>query len=191
MPGVKGRSGGRNAKTADELRRAGTFDASRHTGIENPPALAGRPKPLGKLGKIARKEWRRMVDLLEESKLLSKEIAGALYQYCQLFEESENIAAQRIDRARTIELIEDTMKDLPPEERLQCIDNITKLLQLDAKDATQIRQYRLALRVYMVEFGLTPAARSRVKQVEEPKHAAPTSPFARLQGQAQALRRVR
>src|SRR5688572_28525841 len=101
MPGVKGRSGGTNAKTREELERSGTFDPSRHADIENPPPLPGLPKPPAKLGRIAKKEWRRVCLILEEQKRLSREIAGALYQYCQLFEESENIAAQRIDRAKT------------------------------------------------------------------------------------------
>lgn len=191
MPGVKGRSGGRNAKTVEQLQREGTYDASRHDGIENPPALTGPPRPPAKLGKVARREWRRMVGILEEQKTLSRDVAGALFQYCCLFEESQEIKAQRIERAKTVELIQDSLPDLDSDQKLVAIDNITKLLTLDTKDATQIRQYRLAIRAYLVEFGATPAARSRVKQVNDSKPAAPTSPFAKLQGQAQQIRRVK
>ena len=192
MPGVKGRSGGRNARTVEALKASGTFDSSRHAGIENPDPPRGRPKPPGKLGKIGRKQWRRLVDLLDESKTLALDVADPLYQYCHLFEESEHIAAQRMERHKTIELMQESLVDMSPESRSESIANITSLLQLDAKDATQIRQYRLALRVYMVEFGLTPAARSRVKELgNQRKNVAPTSPFARLQGQAKDIRRVK
>ncbi len=191
MPGVKGRSGGRNARTRAALERAGTFRADRHDGIENPPALPGPPRPPGKLGPIARREWRRMVSLLEEQNQLCREIAGALYQYCQLFEESEEIKAQRDERAKTIELIQESMADLDSDQKLLAIENITKLLTLDSKDATQIRQYRLALRIFLVEFGLTPAARSRVKQIDESKKPQPQSNIANLQDRARQIRAIK
>lgn len=193
MAGVKGRSGGSNAKTRKQLEQQGTYRPDRHDGIENPAPLPGMPKPPAKLGRIARKEWRRCVQILDEQKRLSRDIASALYQYCQLFEDSENIAARRAERKKTIELMQDQLPDLDPDAKLEVISNITSLLHLDVKDETQIRQYRLAIRAYLVEFGLTPAARSRVKQIDDRPSTptAPSSPFARLQGQAQAIRRVK
>jgi P27 family predicted phage terminase small subunit len=192
MAGVKGRSGGSNAKTREQLEREGTFDPSRHAGIDNPLPVPGLPKPPGKLGKLARKEWKRMVELLDESRTLSREIASAMYQYCQLFEESEHIATQRIDRRQTIERLEATLPQLAGEILVQAIGDITKMAQLDAKDATQIRQYRLALRTYLVEFGLTPVARSRVKMV--PTHRRPKehdqTPLEKLQAAKRSLRAV-
>jgi P27 family predicted phage terminase small subunit len=192
MAGVKGRSGGSNAKTREQLEREGTFDPSRHAGIDNPLPVPGLPKPPGKLGKLARKEWKRMVELLDENRTLSREIASAMYQYCQLFEESEHIATQRIDRRQTIERLEATLPQLAGEILVQAIGDITKMAQLDAKDATQIRQYRLALRTYLVEFGLTPVARSRVKMV--PTHRRPKehdqTPLEKLQAAKRSLRAV-
>ena len=191
MAGVKGRSGGSNAKTREQLEREGTFDPSRHAGIENPLPVPGLPKPPGKLGKLARKEWKRMLELLDETRTLSREIASALYQYCQLFEESEHIATQRIDRRQTIERLEATLPQLTGESLVQAIGDITKMAQLDAKDATQIRQYRLALRTYLVEFGFTPVARSRVKMVptRRPKEHEQT-PLEKLQAAKRSLRAV-
>jgi P27 family predicted phage terminase small subunit len=195
MAGVKGRSGGRNAKTVEQLKAEGTFDPSRHAGIENPLPVPGMPKPPAKLGKIARREWRRMVELLEANHTLSRELAGALYQYCRLFEEAEDIAAQRIDRRNTIERLEESIRSLRGESLVEAIANITKLVLLDAKDATQIRQYRLALRTYLVEFGLTPAARSRVKLVptrQRPKtggnEPSDPTPLEKLQAAQRKLR---
>jgi P27 family predicted phage terminase small subunit len=193
MPGVKGRSGGRNAKTREQLEVEGTFDPSRHAGIDNPLPVPGLPRPPAKLGKIARKEWRRMVELLDDSRILSREIAGGLYQYCQLFADSEDIASQRIERRNAIETLEGCLKELQGEALAAAIGDIAKLYALDAKDATQIRQYRLALRTYIVEFGQTPAARSRVRLVpmkRRPTNEHEQSPLEKLQAAQRKLRAV-
>jgi len=195
MAGVKGqRSGGHNAKSIEQLEIEGTFDPSRHAGIDNPLPVPGLPKAPGPLGPLARKEWKRTIALLDEARTLSREIASALYQYCQLFEESEHIATQRIERRRTIERLEATLPQLTGESLVQAIGDITKMAQLDAKDATQIRQYRLALRTYLVEFGLTPAARSRVKLVPMHRRALAKThvetPLEKLQAAKRSLRAV-
>lgn len=202
MAGVKGRSGGRNAKTREELELAGTFDPSRHAGLENPLPAPGFPKPPRKLGKIAKKEWRRMVALLDETRTLSREIAGALYLYCQLFEDAEDIRTQRIERRNLIEKLETVISGRPEEgiaglsgdALAEAIGNITKLALQDAKDATQLRQYALAMRTYLVEFGQTPAARSRVrlapvKRRPTAKEHEPT-PLEKLQEAQRGLRAV-
>lgn len=192
MAGVKGRSGGHNAKTIEQLKAEGTYDPTRHAGIENPEPPKGRPRPPCKLRKVARKEWRRMLDRLESSRTLSPVDDAALYQYCQLFEEAEAIAEQREGRTAMVEEMEKAMLELHGEARLEVINNITKLLLLDAKDQTQIRQYRMGLRAYLVEFGLTPASRGRVKQIgTKPLNENTPNPFASLRQKAQGLRVVK
>lgn len=195
MAGVKGqRSGGHNAKTREQLEIEGTFDPSRHAGLENPLPAPGLPRPPGKLGKIARREWRRMVALLDETRTLSREIAAALYQYCELFEEAQTIKAQRIERQNLIETLEGLIRELKGEELVKAISEITKLAMLDAKDATQIRQYRLAIRTYLVEFGQTPASRGRVKLSPVKRRTAPKdhepTPLEKLQAAQRKLRAV-
>lgn len=193
MAGVKGqRSGGHNAKPIDQLQREGTFDPSRHAGIENPLPVPGRPKPPAKLGKVGRKQWRRMLELLEENRTLSQELAASLFEYCRLFEEQEAVVAARNDRRVSIERIEESLKELKGESLVEAISCLTKLEQLNAKDATQIRQFALAMRQYLVEFGFTPASRGRVKmvpmkRVPSKKEHEPT-PLEKLQAAQRQLR---
>jgi len=135
-----------------------------------------------------------MIRRLTDSKTLSTVDDGALYQYCQLFAETEAIAVTQLETASTIDLLEDNLSG-PKEERedlLQVAQEITKLKQLEARYITQVRQGRMALRGYLVEFGMTPAARSRVKVIPSAKDKddTPKSPLARIQQQARALRAV-
>lgn len=192
MAGVKGRSGGRNAKTVAELKAQGTFDPSRHAGIENPEPPEGRPKPPGKLGKVARAEWKRMLHWLEEARTLSTVDAAPLYQYCQLFAETEGVAAEAQQTSALIETLKVALKDLQGDALVEAIGSITRLSVQRAKYTTQIRQGRMALRIYLVEFGLTPAARSRVKVVggAAKKETSEPSPLQKLQAASRHLRAV-
>lgn len=194
MPGVKGRSGGRNAKTAAQHQRDGTFQRVRHEGIENPEPPTGDPVSPKTLEGDALEEWSRMLRRLTDSRTLSGVDDGALYQYCRLFAETEAIALTQAETAATIDLLEENLGG-PKEERenlLGVAQEITKLRQLEARYTTQIRQGRMALRTYLVEFGLTPAARSRVRiSGDSSKHEQPQSPLARLQQQQAQIRRVK
>lgn len=193
MPGVRGRSGGRNAKTIEQLKVEGTYDPSRHAGIENPEPPRGVPTPPKELQGDARAEWDRMIRRLELSRTLSVVDDAALYQYCQLFAATEAIAVAQETTGSSIDLIQDTLGALERGEILAAIQEISKLRQLEARYTTQIRQGRMALRTYLVEFGLTPAARSRVKVTggQKNQNEQPKSPFAALQAKARQLRAVK
>jgi hypothetical protein len=54
-----------------------------------------------------------------------------------------------------------------------------KLKQLDAKAITQLRQGHMALRQYLVEFGMTPAARNRVTPADAVQPANPIDQFTK------------
>src|SRR6185436_20366349 len=95
MAGVKGRSGGHNAKTIEELALAGTFRNDRHAGVRSPEPPMGVPEPPKALRGQARLEWDRMIGRLASSKTLSSVDDGALYQYCQLFSETEAITTTK------------------------------------------------------------------------------------------------
>ncbi len=193
MSGVSGRSGGRNAKTKQQHDTEGTTRPGRHKGLANPDPPSGQPVPPKPLDGDAKDEWDRMIGRLEASQTLSTVDDGALYQYCRLFAETEAIAVTQLETAATIDLLEENLSG-PKEERenlLQVAQEITKLKQLEARYTTQIRQGRMAVRTYLVEFGLTPAARSRVKVTTAAHDEQPASPLAQLQQQARALRRVK
>lgn len=204
MPGVKGMyTGGRNKKTTSQHELEGTFNATRHGGAgKNPNPPAGRPKPPRKLGKSARREWNRMVALLEELRTLSIVDGAALYQYAQLFSETEELVERKRHCAELIETLREFLSDQhnavatnvdlsgqtsKKVDAVKAIQEITKLSQLVSRYGTQIRLGRMALRSYLLDFGLTPASRSRVAMTAPLAPAKPESPFGKLQAQARLL----
>lgn len=196
MAGVKGqRSGGHNAKSVDELQVQGTYDPSRHAGIDNPLPVPGIPKVPAKLGKVGRREWHRTIEFLEANRTLSRELAAGLFAYCRLFEEQEAVVAGRRERKARIEMIEESLKELKGDQLVEAISCLTKMEILNSRDSTQIRQYASAIRPYLVEFGLTPASRSRVrlvpiKQRSKGKEPSEQSPLEKLQAAQRKLRAV-
>jgi len=193
MPGTSS-SGGRNKKSLAQHDLAGTGRMDRGT----KPAAGVTPDPTPPLGRPIRPstlrghasvEWTRMVDRLEASQTLSTVDDAVLYQYVQLFAETEGILESRRTNARLAKTLYAAIDRLVAAyERAEGADpdasvlNITKavaqiveLKKLDAKHITQLRQGHMALRQYLVEFGMTPAARSRVTAAPPP---APIDPFA-------------
>jgi P27 family predicted phage terminase small subunit len=145
MPGTAN-SGGRNAKSllAHALagtRRKGARGATAAPPPPDPPI--GRPTAPARLKGAARAEWTLMVDRLELAKTLSVVDDAVLYRYCRL-----HARAERLER------------------------QIAGLRSLFYRDhlgnpkvhpgVAQLRSYDQALRGYLVEFGMTPAARTRV-----------------------------
>lgn len=193
VAGVKGRSGGRNAKTVEELKAAGTYRDDRHGDISNPTVPDGEPVPPKALEGDAADEWARMVVSLRASSVLSTIDSHALYQYCRLFAETEQIAVSQEETAGSIDILEENLSGMTKEQLVQCFQEITKLRQLESRYTAQIQSGRMKLRAYLVEFGLTPAARSRVKTADstKPKDAKHTSPIAQIQAQGRALRAVK
>lgn len=190
MPGVKGRSGGRNAKTRAQHDVEGTTRLDRHA-HENPQPPQGAPPVPEGLAGVALEEWGRMLGRLSQSQTLSVVDDGALFQYCRMFAETEAIALSQLETAGSVEILEDNLAKIEKADLVAVFQEITKLRQLEARYTTQVRQGRMALRAYLVEFGLTPAARSRVKVIGSPKDDTPRSPLDTLRAQAQTLRRVK
>lgn len=177
MPGTAN-SGGRNKKSARAHRLQGTFQKVRHAGDQSPEAPNGVPSPPKTLEGEAKAEWERMVADMVSLGTASAVDGHALYQYCQLYAETEAIAVTQLETAATIDLLEENLHG-PEEERenlLQVVQEISKLRQLEARYITQIRQGRMALRSYLVEFGMTPSARTRVKVPDK----KPIDPFAQF-----------
>ena len=164
MPGTKGqRSGGRNAKSTQEHELAGTFRRDRHGDAGSISVPEGVPTPPVELSGEALAEWGRMVDRLQQTRALSTLDDAVLCQYVRLFAETEALAADQKRLAETIEKLDGYIDELPPSERGSNIADLIKLRQIEARYPNQIRQGRMALRQFLVEFGMTPAARGRVK----------------------------
>jgi len=188
MAGVKGRSG-RRPKTVQQHHADGTYNVTRHTGIENPEPPIGRPPVPDGLTGAALAEWVRMLDRLSESRTLSVVDDAVVYQYCRLWAETEALATTQGGIAGAIARVDKALESGTDEVCVALTDELTKLWQLQSRYTTQIRQGRLGLRAYLVEFGLTPASRGRVRVLGH-THEQTTSPLARLQQQAHGLRRV-
>jgi P27 family predicted phage terminase small subunit len=179
-------SGGRNRLSRAEHELAGTARTDRHGAATDPPAIdppKGRPDIPDGLSAHALAEWTRMVLRLEGAKTLSTIDDAVLYQYCCLWAETEGI----VDKRRVTAALADTLLASLAPPVAEDVDvagisaQIVKLRQLDLKYSTQLRQGHMAVRHYLVEFGMTPAARSRVKVAEA---ATPADPFGEFDPEA-------
>jgi P27 family predicted phage terminase small subunit len=166
MPGTSS-SGGRNKRSRRQHEIAGTYRKDRHGPKTDPPPVdppIGRPTLPTALAGDALAEWRRMVRRLEDAKTLSTIDDAVLYQYCCLFAETEGIREARIVNARLLTKLEAALERVHHEDQIaEVAGAIATLQKLDAKHVQQLRQGHMALRQYLVEFGMTPAARARVK----------------------------
>jgi P27 family predicted phage terminase small subunit len=183
MPGTS-QSGGRNKKTLRAHALAGTGRRDRGTkktptSADAPDPPVGRPPiPIGLIGP-ALDEWTRMVGRLEAAKTLSIVDDAALFQYCSLFAETEAIVvAHRANVALVVKLQKAIDKLRDGELIVEAITQIVQLKKLEVKSTAQLRQGHMALRQYLVELGMTPAARSRVKVPDNtPVEADPFAEF--------------
>ena len=164
MPGTKN-SGGRNAKPRSLHIRQGSFRKGRHAGrnaVELAPSVPDPPKPLEG---DAKKEWGRVIACMSLSRVLSKSDGAVLYQYCQLFSETEELSEARERTTASIQILEDNLSGMAKDEMVPVFQEISKMRQLESRYAMQIRQGRMAIRQFLVEFGLTPTARTRVSSL--------------------------
>lgn len=170
MPGTKN-SGGRNRKSGQMHIVQGTFRPDRHGENDTPEPPKGVPLPPKPLTAEAQAEWDRMVGRLEQSKTLSMVDDAALYQYVQLFAETELVKADNVQVRKLSKDLKRAIKDLEGVELLQAVGEVVKLQQIIARHSQQLRQGHMAIRQYLIEFGMTPSARTRVKPAgaEKPK----------------------
>lgn len=167
-------SGGHNAKSTSLHVLEGTFRKDRHGDVENPEPPIGTPKPPKKLTGEALAEWKRMLERLTTSKTISIVDDAALYQYCRLFAETEAVADDYTETRALSTTLKKALTKLEGADLVAAVGEIVKLRQLLGKQTTQSRQQRMAIRQYLVEFGLTPSSRGRVK-ITNKKPADPKS----------------
>ncbi len=165
MAGTKN-SGGRNKKSRQAHVIQHTFRGDRHAEDATPEAPIGVPTPPKELEGDALEEWLRIIGWLTELGTLSTVDAAILYQYCRLFAETEAIAQEKAETEGTVRILQenlDRVDDLTFDQILEAAQELTKQRKLAAGYITKVRQGRMALRMLLVELGLTPAARARVK----------------------------
>ena len=164
MPGTAN-SGGRNKKSTRLLVLQGTFRKDRHAGTRNPEPPEGAPAKPATLRGEAAKEWDRMIVRLAKSKSLSPVDDGVLAWYCKL-----HARAERLETALAAEVpfFDKVTVDGSGQEHVE---------RKVHPGFAQCRQYDLPLRVCLVEFGLTPASRGRVKLPETSESEDPFQEF--------------
>lgn len=156
-------SGGHNKVGSQMHVLRGTFRPDRHAGHEAPEPPKGPPKSPKPLTGEALAEWKRMVARLEEAKTISIVDDAALYQYVKLFAETEGVATDNAANRKLSEELKRVAQKLDGAELVDAIGKIVELRKLLAKQTATLRQQRMAIRQYLVEFGMTPSARGRVK----------------------------
>lgn len=104
-----------------------------------------------------------MVTRLETTKTLSTVDDAVLYQYCMLFSETEQIVVDSEANRKLCLKLQRLAQKLRGDDLVNAIEHIVKLQYLVNNATKMLRQQRMALRQYLVEFGQTPAARTRVK----------------------------
>lgn len=186
MAGVKGRSGGHNAKTVKELELTGGFRSARHGGIVSPDPPPGAPEPPkpfpGSLEAEASAEWDRMIGRLTLSKAISKVDDAAVYQYCCLFAETEMLVEEKAEAKVAVDTLLASQGDIEKADLLPFFIELGKMKKLAAGYDSKLRSSRLAIFRALAEFGLTPASRGRVKVAQDDE---PADPFAEFDGPPQ------
>jgi phage terminase small subunit len=156
-------SGGQNRKATALHLLQGTHRRDRHGDRPTPDPPSGTPDKPATLTGDAAAEWDRMVHRLEVAQTLTAIDDGALYQYCLLFAETETL---RVEGARLMTLcttLRRQLKKVEGDALVALVGQIVALEQLRARTLVQLRQGHMAIRQYLVEFGMTPSARTRVK----------------------------
>lgn len=151
MPGTKGRSGGRNKKPTGLHIIQGTFQPSRHGGVDV-EAPGGLPAVPEGLTGAALGEWHRVVERLQAQGTVSRVDDLVLEHYCRMAADAGRLQADANALPRT--WFDKTSVDGAGVEHVE-----PKLHPVFA----QLKGYRMALRMYLTELGLTPASRTRVK----------------------------
>lgn len=151
MAGVKGRSGGGNRKSGQLHVVQGTFRPDRHTSAAPDPP-AGAPDPPYELEGEAHAEWDRMVARLTASRTLSTVDGALLANFAELWASTCRLQrdANALKRTWYSRVTLDAKGTKHREPRVHPV-------------FAQLKSYRLALRVLLCEFGLTPLSRNRVK----------------------------
>jgi hypothetical protein len=95
--------------------------------------------------------------------MLCKVDLFAVYQHCQLYAETEAVAEQQAEAQAGLRVLEENLGDVEAEDKVALFTQIVALHKIVSKCTDQLRAGRMAIRQYLVEFGLTPASRGRIK----------------------------
>lgn len=180
--------GGNALKSRRQHELDGTFRKDRHADLKNPEPTVGRPEAPAELDKLGQETWDRMIWAFEDMGMLHKVDAEALYAYCCLWSETEQIREQQDGARAGLRVLEDNLGDVEAADKVALFSQIVALHKTVSKCTDQLRQGRMAIRQYLVEFGLTPASRGRIKL---PAKKEEKDAFSAFQQQRAAIARVK
>lgn len=158
---------GRRAKTVEEHKQQGTYQPCRHGHHTNPEPTPGAPEPPDHLDGEALAMWHRMCGSFADMKTLAMVDAAALERFCFLWERADRVDRILSDPAVDL-LFEKVTVDSSGVEHVE-----PKRNPLLAESLALNRE----LRMWLAEFGMTPAARGKVKipkkaEEEDPRRKA-------------------
>jgi len=180
MPGTA-HSGGNQQKTVAQHKLDGTYRKDRHAELRTPEPPPGRPEMPEGLSEVGQAEWARMLTRLEASQTLTTVDDGVLEQHCRLYQETEAVAVQQSDAQASAKVLEENLGDvkgMSAADRIALFTHVVELQKIISKCTDQLRSGRALLRQYLVECGLTPASRSRIKL---PKPTEDVDEFTKFQ----------
>ena len=141
-------SGGRNKKSIQQHRLQRTYRKSRHATAADPKAPEGVPVPPKALSGDALAEWHRMIARMQACQTLALVDDAVLYQYVQLFAETEALVTEQSKMRALIERLDGEIAELEQPGRGAAMTQLIKLKQVESRFPSQIRQSRMALRQY-------------------------------------------
>jgi len=106
---------------------------------------------------------------------------AALFQYVKLYGEIDDINALYTENKTLVARLRTAGHTLKGRRQTAALKAIERLERSIARYAVHLRQARAAIRQYLVEFGLTPASRARVRISP---HAKGNGKLAEFRGQS-------
>jgi len=171
-------------KNLDDMKRRGTYRKETHAQQRSPTAPLGHPVKPDSLDPVSSATWDAVIVSLDAMQITHTVDGHAVEQYARLYAETEGIGAQQAGIRASTATLNATIPGLTGADLVLAITQLGDLAKLDAKCTDQLRNGRNALRLWLVEFGLTPASRNRIRLPEAAPDAA--DPFAALAGQRPA-----
>jgi len=107
-----------------------------------------------------------MMWAFEDMGMLHQVDLFAVYQYSKLYAETEAVAVDQQESRDSLRILKENVPALRkdhPTMLVELFQEIVTLRKLVSKSTDQLRSGRMAIRQYLVEFGLTPASRGRIK----------------------------
>lgn len=156
-------SGRRPLPTAVKKLRGNPGKRALNAAEPAPPV--GVPQMPKGLGKVAAAEWRSIVPDLIQLGVLTKVDGKALAAYCHAF-------ARWFQAEREVE-----RHGIIVEEPILLMGEETGFVRLKKNPACNVSETAMKImKSFLVEFGMTPAARSRVR-IDKPKEADPLEDY--------------